>query len=241
MDHPLHRRPSAASPLPAIGPAAEPAPTGGLQHVIKAAFDRLVAVLALPALAALALAVMMAVKLDDGGPLFFRQPRLGLHGRRFMIWKFRTMVVDADRHLRADGTVIGDRITRVGRWLRRTSLDEVPQILNILAGEMSLIGPRPLLPMHEPRLDARQRGRFLMRPGVTGLAQINGRNELPWSRRLAYDVEYVERFSLALDLRILAATCAVVLTGRGIVLDRNPEQVDDLPRGEPWENRDAPQ
>jgi lipopolysaccharide/colanic/teichoic acid biosynthesis glycosyltransferase len=183
-----------------------------------------------PLLAALAL----AVRLGDRGPVFFLQQRPGLDAKLFKIWKFRTMVPNADRFVDRQGRVtVANRVTPVGRFLRRTSLDELPQLINILLGEMSFIGPRPISLEHLHKLKPAQRQRFRMKPGVTGLAQINGRNTLKWSKRIEYDIEYIERYSLWLDLMILARTVPVVLTGAGIVLDRNPEDVDDLRQGAP--------
>lgn len=217
-------------------PRSEPRRPMGLsrpaQLTLKYSADRLgaaaLAVLTSPILGLCAL----AIKLDDGGPVLFRQVRLGLGARTFTIRKFRTMVTDADSLIDADGRPSGDRITRVGRFLRLTSLDELPQLLNIVEGEMSFIGPRPVLPEHWRRYTPEQRRRFEVKPGVTGLAQVAGRNTLRWSQRLLLDVEYVDRFSLALDARILVRTVQVVASGEGVVMDRNPHEVDDLPRGE---------
>jgi lipopolysaccharide/colanic/teichoic acid biosynthesis glycosyltransferase len=139
------------------------------------------------------------------------------------------MIPDADTLLDAQGRVGGiNRITRVGHWLRLTRLDELPQLINILKGEMSFVGPRPVLPSHLNRYTEFQKQRFRMKPGVTGLAQINGRNQLKWSERIRLDVEYINTYSLALDVRILIRTTGVVFRREGISLDRNPEQVDDL-------------
>lgn len=198
------------------------------QISVKYALDRAIAVplfvLLLPVFALIAL----AIRLDDRGPALFRQRRVGEGGATFDILKFRTMIVDADRHLDAAGMPTRPRVTRVGKWLRRTSLDELPQLINILRGEMSCIGPRPLLPDNEKALDAKFADRHLMRPGVTGLAQVNGRNNLPWSRRIAYDLEYVRSYSLLLDLKILIKTFGVVLAMRNVSDDRNKTAVDDL-------------
>jgi lipopolysaccharide/colanic/teichoic acid biosynthesis glycosyltransferase len=163
--------------------------SGGAQRRIKYALDRVGGAVLLLGLSPLLAAVALAIRLEDGGPSLFLQERVGLGGRRFRIWKFRTMVVDADRYLDASGRTTGvSRVTRVGRVLRALSLDELPQVVNIVRGEMSFIGPRPVLPDHAARYDEVQRERFRMKPGITGLAQVNGRNTLPWSRRLAYDV-----------------------------------------------------
>ncbi|MFZ2446370.1 MAG: sugar transferase [Syntrophobacteraceae bacterium] len=198
---------------------------------VKYLCDRIFACLLLAFLWPAFLLMALAVKLDDGGPVFFRQRRPGLHGRPFVIWKFRTMITDADALLDAEGRVKGSvsRVTRVGKFLRQCSLDELPQLINILCGEMSFIGPRPALEEHFCRYTDRQKQRVNMKPGVTGLAQVDGRNTLKWSERIERDLKYIEEYSLLLDLEILARTVKVVLFRRGIVLDRNPEQVDDLP------------
>jgi lipopolysaccharide/colanic/teichoic acid biosynthesis glycosyltransferase len=201
------------------------------QIKIKYALDRLVALFLVIILSPLWIAIMIAIKLDDGGAIFFTQERLGKNANLFRIYKFRTMVEDADRFLDEQGRVTSEkRITRVGKFLRALSLDELPQLINILKGEMSIIGPRPVLPSHLPRYTPEQKRRLLMKPGVTGLAQVNGRNTLKWSQRIAYDVWYIDHYSLWLDVKILVKTIKVVLLREGIVLDRNPDEVDDLPR-----------
>ena len=205
-------------------------PSRRWQLAIKHAGDRVAAGVLLLLLSPAFAVIGLLVWLEDGRPIFFRQDRVGRYGRRFLIWKFRTMVVEADRLLDKEGRVHGDgRITRVGRFLRLTSLDELPQLINVIRGEMSFIGPRPGLKEHYDRYTAAQKRRYDMRPGVTGLAQVNGRNTLPWSRRIAYDLEYIDEFSLWRDVKILAKTIAIVATGKNLVLDRNPELVDDLP------------
>lgn len=170
----------------------------------------LLGLVALPAVVAGAL-VGVAVKLTSRGPVFFRQERIGMHGRPFDIIKFRTMV-DEENPVFPDAS----RITRVGSVLRRTSLDEIPELINVARGEMSFVGPRPTLRYQVERYDARQRGRLDVRPGITGLAQVRGRNELPWSDRIELDLEYVSHQSLALDLKILVRTALAVLRGSGV-------------------------
>jgi len=205
-------------------------PSRRWQLAVKHAGDRVAAGVLLLLLSPAFAVIGLLVWLEDGRPIFFRQDRVGRYGRRFLIWKFRSMVVEADRLLDKEGRVHGDgRITRVGRFLRLTSLDELPQLINVIRGEMSFIGPRPGLKEHYDRYTAAQKRRYDMRPGVTGLAQVNGRNTLPWSRRIAYDLEYIDQFSLWQDVKILAKTIAIVATGKNVVLDRNPELVDDLP------------
>jgi lipopolysaccharide/colanic/teichoic acid biosynthesis glycosyltransferase len=165
------------------------------------------------ALAAPILAIAAcAIKLEDGGPVLFRQMRLGRGAKQFEILKLRTMTVDAEQ-VRSDGVVVdGDpRITRIGAFLRRTAVDELPQLWHVLRGEMSLVGPRPVPPPHLERYDERQRRRLEVKPGLTGWAQIHGRASLPWPERLELDVWYVEHQSLALDARILVRTAGVLL------------------------------
>lgn len=197
---------------------------------VKHLLDKVVSFVLLVALSPLLLFIALAIKTEDGGPVFFRQPRLGRNGSQFLIWKFRTMIVDADKYLDEMGRPTQNRITLVGRFLRYLSLDELPQLINIFKGEMSVVGPRPALTSHLPRYTDVQKKRLQMRPGVTGLAQVNGRNTLRWSKRLEFDCWYVEHYSLWLDLKILAKTVKVVLFREGIVVDRNPDQVDDLTR-----------
>jgi lipopolysaccharide/colanic/teichoic acid biosynthesis glycosyltransferase len=200
-----------------------------MQVRIKYLLDRVASLVLLALLSPLFAAIALAIKLCDRGPVFFRQQRPGLNGELFSVWKFRTMIPDADKHLTASGRVtVSNRVTPVGRWLRAMSLDELPQLINIARGEMSFIGPRPLSMEHLPKLTAAQRERFAMRPGVTGLAQVNGRNTLKWSKRIEFDIQYIRSYSLWLDLKIICKTVRVVLTGDGIVLDRNPDDVDDL-------------
>ena len=164
----------------------------------KRALDLLLGATAAVVLLPLAALVALAVRLRMGPPVLFRQKRIGWREREFVIFKFRTM-------LPGNGPDDG-RLTALGRWLRRTSLDELPQLWNVLRGEMSLVGPRPLLPQYLPRYSARQRLRHAAPPGITGWAQVNGRTRLGWAARLELDVWYVEHRSLRLDLAILART-----------------------------------
>jgi lipopolysaccharide/colanic/teichoic acid biosynthesis glycosyltransferase len=166
--------------------------------------------LASPALGLAAL----AVKLDDGGPVLYRQRRVGLHGREFELVKLRTMVVGAEREGAGWAVNEGDpRITRVGRVLRRLSLDELPQLWNVVRGDMSLIGPRPTLSYQVERYTARQRRRLEVKPGITGWAQIHGRARLPWDERIELDVWYVEHRSPWVDLQILLRTPLALFGG----------------------------
>ncbi len=164
----------------------------------------------------LALAIL-AIRLESRGPAIYRQRRSGLRGEQFDMLKLRTMV-DGAEHIGGGLAVNANdsRITRVGSFLRRTSLDELPNLLNVLRGEMSLIGPRPTLPAQVAQYTARQRGRLAVKPGITGWAQVNGRASLPWSERIELDLYYVENRSLLLDLRILLRTPTLVLRGGGL-------------------------
>lgn len=169
----------------------------------------------------------LVIKLD-GGPVFFRQDRVGYQGRIFQVMKLRSMIVGADDFLNSEGVSKVDRVTKVGRIARRFSIDEIPQFLNILKGEMSLVGPRPILPSMLPYMSKLERERFSVPPGVTGLAQIKGRNFIKWSRRFRYDIIYARRRSLCIYLWVLGQTFRVVLFGNGVAHDRNSSEVDDV-------------
>jgi exopolysaccharide biosynthesis polyprenyl glycosylphosphotransferase len=196
------------------------------QRVQKRCLDIVVTSIALVIGAPLMLAIALMVKLSSPGPVLFRQRRVGAQERDFTIFKFRTMVVNADAqrdgllaHNEADGLLFkmrrDPRVTRVGRLLRRTSLDELPQLFNVLRGEMSLVGPRPALPEETTRYAELQRGRLRVKPGVTGLWQVNGRHDLAFEDYVRYDLFYVENWSLTMDLYILAKTIPALLTARG--------------------------
>jgi len=183
----------------------------------KRALDLVVAGGALVVTAPVLGLAALAVRLETPGHPLYRQRRVGLHGRPFEVYKLRTMITGAE-HLGAGLAVDeGDaRITRVGALLRRTSLDELPNLVNVLRGEMSLVGPRPTVQVQVDRYTERQRGRLAVRPGITGWAQVQGRASLPWHERIELDLVYVERASLALDLRILALTARMIVTGHGL-------------------------
>lgn len=170
----------------------------------------MVAVAAVPA-AAIGLGCAVAVRLSGPGPVLFRQTRVGHNGKPFELLKFRTMTI-GDNPIVPDDSVI----TPVGRVLRRFSLDELPQLVNVARGEMSVVGPRPTLPYQVERYSPRERGRLTVRPGLTGWAQVNGRNSLAWEQRIDLDLDYVAKQNLSLDLRIAARTAKVVLSGHGV-------------------------
>ena len=181
------------------------------------ALDLVVAAALLVLSAPLLAVAAVAIKLESRGPVFYRQLRVGRHGRPFQLWKLRTMVRGAETM--GDGIYVleGDaRITRVGRLLRRFSLDELPNLINVLAGDLAVVGPRPTVREQVDRYTERQRRRLEVRPGITGWAQVNGRTSLPWPERIELDVWYVEHRSLRLDLDILARTARMLVTGHGL-------------------------
>jgi lipopolysaccharide/colanic/teichoic acid biosynthesis glycosyltransferase len=164
----------------------------------------------------LALAAL-AIRLESRGPVFYRQRRVGLNGRPFQLWKLRTMVPGAESMGAGIYVLEGDpRITRVGRMLRRFSFDELPNLVNVLQGDMAMVGPRPTVQEQVDRYTERQRRRLDVKPGITGWAQIKGRASLPWPERIELDVWYVEHRSLRLDLRILARTARMLASGQGL-------------------------
>jgi lipopolysaccharide/colanic/teichoic acid biosynthesis glycosyltransferase len=185
--------------------------------VIRRAVDIVVASVGLLLGAPLLGICAIAIKLDSPGPVLYRQLRVGKDGKPFYLYKLRTMVVGAERLGAGLKVNEGDpRITRVGKVLRRTSLDELPNLINVLRGEMTLIGPRPTIPEQVARYTPRQRLRLTVKPGLTGWAQVNGRASLPWSERIELDLYYIEHRSLLLDLRILWRTVVMVIGGKGI-------------------------
>ena len=159
----------------------------------------------------------VAIRLESRGPVFYRQRRVGRNGEPFDLWKLRTMVPGAETMGAGIYVIEGDaRITRVGRLLRRLSLDELPNLVNVLRGDMAIVGPRPTVQEQVDRYTDRQLRRLEVKPGITGWAQVNGRTSLPWPERIELDVWYVEHRSLRLDLRILARTARMLATGHGL-------------------------
>jgi len=189
----------------------------------RRAFDVVVAGTALIALSPFLALAVIAIRLESKGSAIYRQRRVGKDGREFDVLKLRTMVTGAE-HMGAGLAVSeGDtRITRVGRLLRRTSLDEVPNLVNVLKGDMAIVGPRPTVPIQVDRYTDRQRGRLAVKPGITGWAQINGRTELPWDERIELDLWYIEHRSWRLDLEILKRTSRMVLGGHGLYRGETP-------------------
>ena len=198
----------------------------GARRLVKSVFDRTLALAALLLLVPLLIVVAVAIRIGDPGPAFFRQTRVGKDGRSFTVYKFRTMVVDAEARkaelaLRNEtGGVLfkirkDPRVTPVGGWLRHWSLDELPQLINVIRGDMSLVGPRPPLPDEVAKYVDHVRRRLAVKPGITGLWQVNGRSDLSWDESVRLDLRYVENWSLMLDLQILWKTCSAVLRSSG--------------------------
>ncbi len=181
------------------------------QEACKRTIDVLGAVTGLVLLSPVFALVTAAVKLTSRGPVFFVQTRTGRRGQPFPMLKFRTMTTETRVVVGTETLEDDPRITPIGRWLRKTGLDELPQLINVLRGEMSLVGPRPLLQWENDMCNAREARRLEVKPGITGLSQINGRNAIPWHARVEWDVRYVEQASIRLDLLILLQTIRVVL------------------------------
>jgi exopolysaccharide biosynthesis polyprenyl glycosylphosphotransferase len=225
--------------LDVAGPRTTVRPTAGLtllhvdhprlsgpRQIVKDMFDRCAAALALTALSPLLLAIALTIRFHDKGPALFTQTRVGKDGESFKIYKFRTMVVDAEARLadllvwnESDGALFkirkDPRITGVGAWLRKWSLDELPQFFNVMMGQMSLVGPRPALPQEAALYAEHVRRRLVVKPGVTGLWQVSGRSDLTWDESVRLDIRYVENWSFALDLQILWKTLGVMFKGSG--------------------------
>ena len=215
-------RPIAGLPLLHV----DQAELGGVKRLVKGAIDRIAAGLALIMLSPAFALIAVAIRVNDDGPVFFRQKRVGKDGQTFQVWKFRTMVVDAEAR-RAQLDAVNEaagvlfkmrrdpRVTKVGGWLRRWSLDELPQLINVVIGDMSLVGPRPALPQETARYGDHMQRRLKVPPGITGLWQVSGRSDLPWEEAERLDIRYVENWSVALDLQILWKTCSAVFRGSG--------------------------
>ncbi len=198
----------------------------GVRQIAKSVFDRSSAVLGILALSPLLLGVAAAIKLTSRGPVFFRQERIGRSGAPFMMWKFRSMVVDADARVaelqdQSDGNSVlfkmkrDPRVTKVGAFIRRYSIDELPQLFNVIRGEMSLVGPRPPLRREVEQYTHDVRRRLMVKPGLTGLWQINGRSDLDWDEAVRLDLRYVENWSFTFDLMIIWKTMGAVVASRG--------------------------
>jgi undecaprenyl phosphate N,N'-diacetylbacillosamine 1-phosphate transferase len=186
-------------------------------QIIKIILDKIISLAALAILSPVFLLLAILIKLDSSGPVFFVQERIGKNGVLFQSIKFRTMIDRAlERGLGSNIKQDDERITRMGKFLRTWSLDELPQIINVLTGDMSIVGPRPTLPYQVERYNDFQRRRLLVKPGITGWAQVNGRNAISWEQRIKLDVWYIDNWSLRLDGVILAKTVSVVIRKEGL-------------------------
>lgn len=200
-------------------PAQVVLPGAGKIHAVRVAtfgamkrgFDFVMALFLLTGLSPALLVIAVAIKIDSPGPVFFRQRRTGKNGKEFEILKFRSMVADNDIH----DTSCEDRYTRLGEKLRKSSVDELPQLINVLKGEMSFIGPRPWVPEYYENMNAAERERVSVRPGITGLAAAKGRNGLSVFEKIGYDLEYVRNYSLSQDVKVVVLTVGTVLTRKG--------------------------
>jgi lipopolysaccharide/colanic/teichoic acid biosynthesis glycosyltransferase len=187
------------------------------RNVSPRALDLVIAGVGLAVSSPLLAAAALAIRLESRGPAFYRQRRVGRDGVPFELWKLRTMVPGAEAMGAGIYVLEGDpRITRVGRFLRRLSLDELPNLVNVVKGDMAIVGPRPTIQEQVDRYTDRQRRRLEVKPGITGWAQVNGRTSLPWPERIELDVWYVDHRSLWLDLRILGRTVRLLATGQGL-------------------------
>ena len=194
--------------------------------ILKNLFDKVISFIGLILLFPIFIIIGVLIKLDSKGPVFFVQERVGKDGKLFKIIKFRTMVVGADK--KTEGIYIDEKnpyITRVGRFLRRWSIDELPELINVLKGEMSLVGPRPTLPYQVKKYNDFQKKRLLVKPGITGWAQVNGRNKIPWEERIKLDVWYVENWSFWLDIKILFKTIFVVFRKEEVFSDLKTDEI----------------
>ena len=199
----------------------------GSSMALKRALDVTVSLLALAALSPVFMVTIVLIKLEDGGPLFFKQTRIGLRGRNFGMWKFRSMVVNADalkdKLLAQNEMKAGvnfkmkndPRITRVGKWIRKFSIDELPQLINVLEGTMSLVGPRPPVPREVAEYTVEDRQRLLVKPGLTCFWQVGGRSDIDFAGQVRLDIAYIRSESVWLDLKLLLQTVPAVLLGKG--------------------------
>lgn len=195
------------------------------QLLFKRGFDFIASLVGLIILSPLFLIIAILIKIDSQGPIFFKQVRGGKYNKYFKIYKFRTMCNNAEKIGLGYKTNSNDsRITKIGNILRKTSLDELPQLINIVRGEMSIVGPRPALTVQTDKYDPYERKRLDVKPGVTGYAQVNGRNSLSWDEKIELDRYYVEKFSILLDIKILFKTIGVVLNPNQIYTDSDEQK-----------------
>lgn len=193
---------------------------------IKRIIDFILSLVLLMLLSPLLIITAVFIKIDSRGPIIFRQPRIGKEGKIFKVWKFRTMVDNAEKMGTGLATAEKDpRITRIGKVLRKTSVDELPQLVNVLKADMSFIGPRPAPVQHLEKYNKLERQRLNVLPGITGWAQVNGRNKLTWPERIEKDIWYVNNTSILLDIKIILKTVKVILLSEGVYSGRNDSKV----------------
>ena len=183
----------------------------------KRPLDLILSIIALIVLSPLLLIIVILVRINLGKPIIFKQQRPGLNEKIFTLYKFRTMTNKKNKN--NDLLPDEERLTKFGRWLRSTSIDELPELINIIKGDMSIVGPRPLLVEYLPLYNEKQKQRHLVRPGITGLAQVKGRNLISWEKRFSIDLEYLENLSLINDLKILFKTLQIVIIKKGITME----------------------
>ncbi len=196
-------------------------------HFFKRLFDIIFGIIAMPFLGILLLIVGPQIYFEDKGPIFYNAPRVGKNGKEFKMYKLRSMKVNAPDLVMEDGSTYNGeddpRLTKVGKWLRKTSMDEMPQFLNVLKGDMSVIGPRPDLQRETELYEGNEGEKLLVRPGITGYAAVYGRNSIPWKERLKLDVYYVHNLSFALDVKVFFKTFSTIFKQEGIYVEQEGE------------------
>ena len=196
-------------------------------HFFKRLFDIIFGIIAMPFLGILLLIVGPQIYFEDKGPIFYNAPRVGKDGKEFKMYKLRSMKVNAPDLVMEDGSTYNGeddpRLTKVGKWLRKTSMDEMPQFLNVLKGDMSVIGPRPDLQRETELYEGNEGEKLLVRPGITGYAAVYGRNSIPWKERLKLDVYYVHNLSFALDVKVFFKTFSTIFKQEGIYVEQEGE------------------
>lgn len=196
------------------------------KNIIKRLLDIIFSIFLIFVLLPLFLLISIIIYIDSRTPVIFKQKRVGLQEEIFTIYKFRSMIYSLDKN----GNLLPDhlRLTTIGKFLRKYSLDEIPELINVLLGDMSFIGPRPLLPEYLPYYKRQHRYRHVVRPGITGLAQINGRQNIPFSKRFELDCQYINNLSFTLDCKILIKTIFNTIVGKDVNLDQSVDEVDDI-------------
>lgn len=199
------------------------------KRFIKRFLDIVISIIALPFFFILLVILIPIIYFSDKGSVFYNAPRLGKNGKVFKMYKFRTMKMNAPDIRNEDGSTFNaendPRLTRIGKLLRKTSVDEIPQLLNVFIGNMSLIGPRPDLPEHEKLYEPREKRKLEVRPGITGLNQAYYRNAIPWKERIAHDIEYIDKLTFNLDFKIFLKTILVIIKRDNVFVDEGDSNV----------------